>query len=244
VRELAIDIETSPNVADVWGLFRQTVGLNQLHEVTRMICFSAQWRGARSVMFHSEFHDGREAMIDRVWSLLDEADTVVTWNGDRFDLPHIRRELLLEGRTPPSPARSIDLMKEVRRVFRFTSNKLQHVSTQLGLPGKVGHSGHSLWTRCLEGDERAWAEMRRYAKQDTALLWQIYDVVLPWIDAPHFGLYTGEDEVCPKCGADELIRRGYQYTKLGKYQRFVCDSCGSWSRGKKAVSLVDERAVA
>lgn len=240
---LALDIETSPNVGDIWGLFKQNIGLNQLHEVTRMLCYTAQWRGAKRVEFYSEFHHGRETMLDTLWTMLDDADVVLTWNGDNFDIPHINRELLLAGYTPPSPFRSIDLMKQSRKRFRWTSNKLQHVSTQLGLEGKVGHEGHGLWTACLAGDEKAWARMRKYAKQDTALLVQIYDILRPWIDVPNLALYTDDTGGCPKCGALALQKRGFSYTKLSKFQRFVCNECGAWSRGKKAVTIVNERAA-
>ena len=55
---LAIDIETSPNLADVWGLWQQNVSLNQLRESTRMLCFAAQWQGSKRITFASEWGDG------------------------------------------------------------------------------------------------------------------------------------------------------------------------------------------
>ena len=40
---LFCDIETSPNVAYVWGLFKQNIGLSQLLEPTRVICAAYSW---------------------------------------------------------------------------------------------------------------------------------------------------------------------------------------------------------
>ncbi len=51
---LTIDIETSPNLAHVWGLWNQNVGLPQLLEPTQMISFAAKWYETKSVQFYSD----------------------------------------------------------------------------------------------------------------------------------------------------------------------------------------------
>lgn len=244
-RILTIDIETSPNVADVWGLFKQTVSLSQLRESTRMISFAAKWRGTQRVEFRSEFHDGRTDMIERARALLDEADIVVHYNGTTFDMPHMRREFLLEGITPPSPVKQVDLLRTVKKQFRFSSNKLDHVTAQLGLTGKLSHSGHDLWVRCMAGDEKAWALMRRYNKRDVVTTEELYDRLLPWITAhPHVGLYRGDTEdTCPKCGSTRLERRGWAYTTVSAFRQYRCKDCGGWSRSGKRSSGTDLRPV-
>ena len=65
---LVLDIETKPALAYVWGLFDQNIGLNQIVEVGSVICFAAKWYDERKVMFHSDHHDGHEAMIEEVRS--------------------------------------------------------------------------------------------------------------------------------------------------------------------------------
>lgn len=241
---LTLDIETSPNVADVWGLFKQTVSLSQLRESTRVISFAAKWYGRKQVEFFSDFHNGHDEMVSAAHALWDEADVVVHYNGTTFDMPHLRREFLLGGHRPPSPVQEIDLLKVVRSRFRFTSNKLDHVSRQLGLVGKVGHTGHDLWVRCMAGDPKAWELMRRYNRGDVVITEQVYDILRPWIsDGPHYGLFGVDDRVCGNCGSTKLQRRGLSYTKLSTYQRYQCTECGSWSRGKHAHQRVDARLV-
>lgn len=244
MRILIIDIETSPNIADVWGLFNQNISLSQLRESTRMICFAAKWYGKPKVYFYSEFHNGRDEMIQAAHELLDEADVLMYYNGDKFDLPHLNREFLLAGLPPPSPCNSIDLLKTARKKFRFPSNKLAYVSTALGLEGKVSHEGHQLWVKCLAGDAKAWARMRKYNKRDVTLLEELYDRLLPWIPGhPHAGLSGDRPESCPKCGSDKLKRQGHTYTQLGKYQRYRCDNCGTWSRSTRRVVGSEFRTV-
>ena len=248
-RILIADLETSPNVADVWGLWNQNVGLNQLRESTRVICFAAKWRGERKIEFWSDHHDGHDVMIRRAHELFDEADAVVTYNGTKFDVPHMKREFLLAGLNPPSPTLNIDLLRVVKSQFRFPSNKLQYVTTQLGMAGKVQHSGHDLWVRCMAGDEKAWAEMRRYNRVDVVQTEELYERLRGWIPQalhPHPGLYGAEGasgDVCGRCGSDQLQRRGYATTSVSRFQRFQCQACGGWSRGKSRVDGVDVRGV-
>ena len=106
-RILIYDVETSPNIAHVWGLFNQTVSLNQLRESTRVMCWAAKWHGEKKVEFRSEFHDGHDVVVSRMHELFDEADALVTYNGKNFDTKHMHREMLLAGLTPPSPAQPV-----------------------------------------------------------------------------------------------------------------------------------------
>ena len=93
-KTLYLDIETSPALADVWGLWNNNVSLNQLRESTRVLCFGAMWRGTNRVQFYSEPKDGHEGLVRKAHELLNEADIVVHFNGTSFDLPHLRREFL------------------------------------------------------------------------------------------------------------------------------------------------------
>jgi len=57
-RILVLDIETSPNLAWVWGMWDQNVGINQLVESQTVLCFAARWLGEKKVHFHSVHQDG------------------------------------------------------------------------------------------------------------------------------------------------------------------------------------------
>lgn len=245
MRVLYLDIETSPIEAYTWGLWQQNVAINQIIKPTQMLSFAAKWRGKKNKLFFSTHHNGQAEMREAAHNLLDEADVLVTFNGLKFDVPHLKREFVEAGMTPPSPWKDLDLCNVVKRQFRFPSNKLQYVSTALGLDGKVQHSGFSLWTDCLAGDEKAWAQMRKYNIQDVVLLEELHDRIMPYIhNHPHYGLHTDPDkQTCARCGSTKLQRRGWAYTGLGKYRRYQCTGCGGWSRGKKAVDMVDVRGI-
>lgn len=239
---LLLDIETSPNIAHVWGLFNQNIGLNQLMSSSYMMSFAAKWRGdhKKKTVFKSVFHDGRAEMLEELWRLLNEADAVIHYNGTKFDIPNCNKEFLLSGMQPPEPYHQIDLLRVVRSKFRFTSNKLDYVSKALGVGEKVKHAGHELWVKCLAGDTEAWEVMKKYNINDIIILESVYDKLLPWIaDHPSHGLYTDLDRpVCPNCGGTHITKHGIETTKTSQYQRYRCEECKSPLRGKQ--SLLDK----
>lgn len=228
-----LDIETSPNVVHAWGLWNQNIGINQIVEPSRMMCFAHKTRGGKTKFF-AELDLPREDLVQRAWDVLDKTDVLVHFNGDHFDIPVLNSEFLLLGMPPPSPYKSVDLYKAYKKNFRLPSGKLAYISERLGLEGKVKNSGHSLWVRCMAGDAKAWKEMKAYNVRDVDLLEDLETLMLPWIPSyPNVNLYD-DSEGCPRCGDDEALKpRGFRYTQTGRYQRYRCDSCGSWcSEGK------------
>lgn len=227
---LLLDIETSPNTAHVWGLWNQNIGLAQLRESSRVMCWSAKWLGEEEIFFDSEYQSRHKTMIKRVYQLLSKADAVIHYNGAKFDIPTLQKEFLKYGLPPPSPFKQIDLLRTARSQFRFPSNKLDYVAGQLGLGGKRKHEGHDLWTKCMAGDDEAWETMKDYNIQDVALLEKVYTRFLPWIKThPNMSHFTG-DAVCPTCGGKHYQSRGTRAKATGLVRRYQCQNpaCGTW----------------
>jgi DNA polymerase elongation subunit (family B) len=233
---LSLDIETAPNTVHCWGLFKVNVGINQIMQTGRVMCFAAKWLGDKKVSFYSEHSSGHEKTIRAAHKLIDEADAVLTYNGRSFDLPTLNKEFIKYGMSPPAPYHNIDLLAVARARFRFTSNKLDHVCRELGLGTKTKHAGHELWVKCMEGDKAAWKKMEQYNRQDVALLEKLYYSMLPWIEQhPNKGLYQLSDKpTCTNCGSTKLQSRGVQTTRTQQYVRYHCQSCGTWSRARFA----------
>ena len=178
---LLLDIESSPNVAHVWGIWQQNVGLNQLMESSYVLCWAAKWLGEDEVMFDSVHVSKPKKMLRRIHDLISEADAVIHYNGTKFDMPTLNKEFLLHEMNPPAPYKQIDLLKQVRSQFRFPSNKLDYVAQRLGLGSKTAHEGHELWVKCMANDKDAWKRMEEYNVQDVVLLEKLYNRLLPWI---------------------------------------------------------------
>jgi DNA polymerase elongation subunit (family B)/DNA-directed RNA polymerase subunit RPC12/RpoP len=231
---LLLDIETSPNIAHVWGLFNQNISLNQLMESSYMLSFAAKWRGNKKIIFKSVFHDGRQEMLEELWNLLNECDAVIHYNGKRFDIPNCNKEFLLSGMMPPDPYHQIDLLNVSRQKFKFTSNKLEYVAKTLGVGQKIKHAGHELWVKCLAGDAVSWDTMKKYNINDIIILEAVYNRLLPWItDHPSHAVYSDEDRpICTNCGGTHITKQGIETTKTSRYQRYRCEECGTPLRGK------------
>jgi hypothetical protein len=173
-------------------------------------------------------------MVGAIHELWSAADVLVHYNGDSFDLKHLRREFLLADLRPPSPVQSVDLLKVVKKEFRFISNKLDHVAQQLGLGAKVSHEGHKLWIQCLQGDPKAWGRMKRYCVQDVNLTDSLHDRLAPWHSGhPHAGLIDGKGGQTCRCGSADIQWRGWAHTATSSYRRFQCMTCGGWGRAVK-----------
>lgn len=246
---LLFDLETAPATVFTFQLYQPIIGIDQIIEDSRIISWSAKWLGDRRVITMDEYHEDRGSMLAKMWELLDKADVIIGYNSKRFDEPWIRGELIREGYPPFSPIRHIDLYQIAKSNFRLLSGKLDWLSFVLLNDRKVKNPGFSMWRDCLMGDDdakrKAWALMRKYGKKDTALLEPIYEILRPWIKigVPNFGLYSGDEFVCPFCGSSEVQKRGFAYTPTGKFQRYQCQSegCYAWSRDPHRLATTELR---
>jgi DNA polymerase elongation subunit (family B) len=230
MRILLLDIETAPNTAFVWGLFKQNVAINQIKQTSYVLCWSAKWLGEKDIFFSSVDKDYEEDMLKGIHELLDQADVVVHFNGTSFDIPTLNREFVLNGLPPPAPYKQVDLLKVAKDKFRFTSNKLDFIAQQFKL-GKKHNTTFDLWVGCMDGDSKSWEIMEEYNKNDVVLLERLYQRFLPWISKhPNMAIYTNARVCCPNCGSMEHQRRGFHYTTVGRYQRYACKKCGNWFR--------------
>lgn len=245
LRVLSLDIETAPALVYTWGLWDQNIGLNQIVEHVRVLCVAAKFLDEKKMHFYSEWGDGHEGMLQKIHALMSEADVIMTWNGDRFDVPHLHREFIEAGMEPPAPSKSIDLMKIVKREFKFMSNKLDNVTRRLDFEGKVKNSGFDLWIGVMKGDPKAQKEMEQYNKGDVTCLEDVHDIVHPWVRLyPAVTLYeNGDENACPKCGSSDGTRRGFYYTQVSRFVRFQCRDCKSYYRVSTVDARIKTRAV-
>lgn len=232
-RILTLDIEMTPNLAFVWGLFNQNIGINQISDSATMLCWAAKYYGESKVYSASTYEMSRIEMLEELSRLINEADIVIHYNGLGYDMPHIRRELVETGLPPLKPVREIDLLRTVRKQFKFTSNKLDYVSQKLLSDKKVKTGGFELWVGCMSGDEHAWDQMIEYNRHDVVLTEKLYEKLIPWIkNPPNMALIKGNPHGCPVCGEDPQvpISPDIVYTAVQAYEGFPCGNCGCWIR--------------
>lgn len=231
-KTLILDIETMPGEAYIWSLWDDNIPIDRVKKHTRVWCWAAKWVGQKKIMFAKE---GDPFWVHSLRVLLEEADAVVTQNGDKFDLPRIRGLIALEGLSPLPPITSIDIMKTTRKMG-YLSSKLDYIGLLFKVGRKVKHEGFELWPKCEAGDERAMARMERYNKQDVRLLERIYLKLRPYIqDHPYLGAEgtSGGSGQCPNCHSGRIQKRGTRRTRSFIIERLQCLSCGAWTSGTR-----------
>lgn len=246
-----IDIERRPRIVYEWQASRKYSSFtpeSMVLEESRMISFAAKKLGEGSVFFSSEFHHGRESMLTSLYHILDSASIVVSYNGSRFDIPHINGELRDSGFPVYSPLKQIDLLQTVKRKFKYDHNRLDEVLRRWGITEqKMDAGGFDLWKRCMANDPEAWAEMREYNKQDVRSTEAAYLANLQWLagSIPNLGLWAGEDQsfCCPACGSGEVKPEGVASTGVSLFQAYLCSKCGYRSRSNEKVGSTTLRPV-
>jgi uncharacterized protein len=148
-----LDIETcAAGDVTIVGIFREDRGLRQLV--------------------------GGEITDVNVWETLDGVDTICTFNGDRFDLPILERQVRVDLR---QRFRSLDLLRECRRAG--LKGGLKQLEEQFGIArstrGMNGWHALQLWARYEnEGDQASLDLLLEYNREDVMNLMQLERIVV------------------------------------------------------------------
>lgn len=247
-RILTIDLERLPGrlpERDIWEP-RDLKYVNYIHpetwvELPSTLCFAWKWYGERAVHFASAWDGDDLASIS--WDLFNEADAVVTYNGNRADIRWLKGDWVTADLVPPSPFKSIDLYVVGRREFAFESKSLRHLCERLGVENKSGHYSIADARAAMAGDEKAQRRMRRYNQQDVRVTEGLLDRLGSFVkEHPHYGVYTGTERCCWRCGSENLTQQGFTGTPLTMYALLQCE-CGAFSRLNHRKHNVTTRAA-
>lgn len=239
---LILDIETSPLLSYCWSLWDQNIALNQINKDWFILSFAAKWLGdpPSKIIYMDQRNvkniEDDSKLLKKVWDLIDEADVLLTHNGKKFDSKKLNARFIMNGIQPPSSYKHLDTLVIAKKHFGFTSNKLEYLSKKLCVKyKKQSHSkfsGFEMWKQCLANNILAWKEMEVYNKYDVLALEELFNKLIPWDNSVNFNLYTDEPiEVC-KCGSTDITKKGFAYTEVGKFQRYLCKNCGAQTRDR------------
>jgi len=228
---ILFDIETTALVSRTWGIFDQNI--IKVVEEWKILCFSYKKLGEKKVYVESLRNQDEKSLVKKLHTVLNSADIVIGHNQDRFDIRKSNAKFIEYGLPPTPDYHKIDTLKVARKYFAFTSNRLNDLGQFLGVGEKVKHPGFEMWEGCERGEKKWWDLMTKYNKNDVVLLEQVYYKLFPWIrNHPSVTVLDNKEHSCPSCGSDKLQKRGYGFTRIGKYQRYQCNNCHAWSKGK------------
>jgi DEAD/DEAH box helicase domain-containing protein len=116
-----------------------------------------------------EFTSYLQEDLSKFWPILEQADALVTWNGDHFDIPLLNKYYAGD----LSRIKSIDLMREVQSVLGRRL-KLDSVGEATLGRNKTGHGLDAIeWWRNGEIDK-----IIKYCIEDVRLTRDLYDYAL------------------------------------------------------------------
>lgn len=239
---LVWDLETAPITAQVWGLYDQNIGLNQIKSDWHLLAAAAKWYGdpASKTMYKDnsnskDITDDKE-LVEWIAKLINQADIIITQNGDKFDVKKLNARAAIHGLDPIKVCKSTDTLKESRKVFSFTSHKLEYMTEKLNTKyKKLKHEeypGFELWRAILNGDKRAWKVMKKYCIHDVLATEELYTKIQGWIKTQNMACYFDDIQVRCVCGSTNLIKDGMAYTNAGKFQGYLCKDCNKRPKGK------------
>lgn len=240
---LYFDIETAPLLAYSWGAFNRYIKPDDIVEDWFVLGWAAKWV-CTSYMYSyvcrpseaKKCNDKR--LLKPLWNLFDEADVIIGHNSDNFDIKRMNWRWIVNDFTPPKPYKTIDTLKELRRVAAPTSRSLDYVTKQLNLNGKMKHRP-GLFQECKEGKGDALRELREYNEIDVIEGESLYLKIRPWMKYhPNMGLYyeSGEER-CKNCGSTDLDydRKHPVITAANAYVCWTCKICGANGRTPESV---------
>lgn len=232
---LLLDIETLPLEGSFWSPYDLRVSSGQLKKDWSIVCWSAKWLFGRetfgeAVKPKEAIHRQDKSVLGGIWNLIDEADWVITQNGDNFDLKKLNTRFFIAGFPPPMYYKSVDTLKVLKDKFSFTYNGIDWVASVLGIGRKI-ETSFKWWDECSKGNQFYIDQMLKYNKWDVELLEELYLKMRPWIPShPNMNLYSTTGQVCPSCGDMDLDWCGKYATPLGLYKAFRCQKCGATGR--------------
>ena len=249
-RILTFDIETLPLESYTWGIFDQTVGLNQIKTDWAALSIAAKWMGDDNVWYEdtrnkATIRDDKD-MLAKLCAMLDEADIVVGQNVKKFDLRKIRARAMMHDLPPFREPLVQDTMLMARSVGSFTSNKLEYLSKNLTDAHKSSHAkfpGFELWLGVMQGNQEAWDEMRDYNIKDVIATEKLYLKLRAWVRThPNMAHYYDDDlRRCPRCGSPNLHDNGTVFRSVSEYNAYTCSDCGGHSRSRFTLNSKDKR---
>lgn len=223
---ILLDIETSKNIGTFYGKTYET-NIIDVIEYSHLTSFSVKIVGQEKIYtydlqdfpLYKRSPKSDKALLIKLSEWHNKADYTGAHNGDKFDIPAINARLAYWGLPILQPKKTVDTLKEARKIWKLPSNKL----TEIAKFFKWGE-------KTKRGNRR---EERIYVANDVYLLDKLFTKLLPYLgNHPAFKVVKEKvvsfDKSCPYCKSTHTQSRGLRVANgviRGQYQ---CQSCYKW----------------
>lgn len=166
-------------------------------------------------------------VVKRLHKMFKSADILIAHNCDGFDVKKCNARFIYHGLPPVPPIRTIDTLKEARKIAKFTSNRLDYLGQMLGVGGKL-ETENGLWEKARMADIAATRRMVKYCKRDVDLLEKVYLKLRPYMKS-HPNMASDDTMNCPKCNSSNRVKVNNRVTASGiRRRQYQCKDCGGY----------------
>lgn len=227
VKTLLWDIETGPYEAYVWGMWQQNIHADNITRDSQILSIS--WKYLDEKKVHGVVvGEGRTEryVIESFLYAAEGADLLVHFNGDKFDLKRLTARMMVHQLPPLHKVNTVDPLKEIKRVAKFPSHRMDYLSKLLCGIGKH-ETDMQLWRDCVARDEKSLARLLAYNKNDVKMLEALYLYTRPYYKS-HVNVADIGSMNCPRCNSElARVRKAYR-TKSGVERAHVhCLACSA-----------------
>ncbi len=214
----------------------------------RTVCFTAKWLDKARPEFVAEWQhpDDPTWVARRSHELIDAADLVITYNGNRSDLKWLRTAWTEQGMAEPRPFKSVDLFKLQAR-WAFERRSLGYLLDRLSMASKQGRYNSAEAFAACAGKRDAQKALRAYNVADVEITEALYLRVrhlLPSVNVGAFYADANEVNRCPYCGEEGTLKASGWYTaNVYRYGLRTCSSCGGHARNNHVKHRARVRGV-
>jgi len=234
IKTLYWDVETSLMKVSSFSLWPNYIDHNAIIQDWHIICAAWKWKGNKKIHGSKTHTTDDKQVVKDLREALEEADEIVYHNGAKFDWKKFNTRLVYHGLSPLLKPQEVDTLKQARKHFSFTSNRLDYLAQFFGVGSKMETSSN-LWGKALDGNKKAINEMYRYNKVDVDILEKVHERMEPYIDTGFNRNLNSSSECCSKCGSNNLKVHANYYTKVGVYKYYRCNDCKSFTKGTKRI---------
>ena len=232
-RVLFLDLEISPLLAWSFGPMYEA-RLLDLKSGWHILCFSYRWLHEDKIHtvalpdFKTYKRDKEDdsKLCKELWKLFDQASVVVAHNV-AFDAKRSFARFVKHNLPPPSPCEYFCTLREARKTFAFTSNKLSDLARYLLGDRKLPVSWDN-WRHVLAGSKKHWSILKTYNRHDVDLLYRLYEKFKGWSKSHPRLTIPHQETFCPTCTSERTIKRGVKHYRKRSVQQRKCLDCEAW----------------
>lgn len=227
IKAYVFDCETTPIIARTWGMWEVNIPPGNIIQDRSILCFGWKEVGGKKTHSVSVGPDKTERQVVAEFrAAIDDADILIGHNARLFDAKHLTAKLIEYDLPPLHKLHVVDTLAEVKRVSKFSSNRLDFLCGKL-LGVRKLETEMDLWVQCMAGDEKALARMAKYCRHDVDITEALYLKLRPYMKN-HPNVADAGSMGCPRCNHEVGTVRKVYRTKAGAERAHVyCGACSA-----------------